>query len=54
MAKRWSLKEDIIICKYCVENPRAYCIVLIKMLLFMFANALKHYIINSVKRKNML
>ena len=24
MAKRWSLKEDIIICKYCMENPWAY------------------------------
>ena len=24
MAKRWSLKEDIIICKYCIENPWAY------------------------------
>ena len=24
MAKRWSINEDIIICKYCVENPWAY------------------------------
>lgn len=24
MAQRWSLKEDIIICKYCIENPWAY------------------------------
>ena len=24
MAKRWSLKEDIIICKYCIENHWAY------------------------------
>ena len=24
MAKRWSLNEDIIICKYCIENPWAY------------------------------
>ena len=24
MAQRWSINEDIIICKYCIENPRAY------------------------------
>ena len=24
MAQRWSLNEDIIICKYCIENPWAY------------------------------
>ena len=24
MAKRWSINEDIIICKYCIENPWAY------------------------------
>lgn len=24
MAKRWTVNEDIIICKYCIENPWAY------------------------------
>ena len=24
MAQRWSLNEDIIVCKYCIENPWAY------------------------------
>ena len=24
MAQRWSANEDIIICKYCIENPWAY------------------------------
>ena len=24
MAQRWSVNEDIIICKYCIENPWAY------------------------------
>ena len=24
MARRWSFNEDIIICKYCIENPWAY------------------------------
>ena len=24
MAKRWSVNEDIIVCKYCIENPWAY------------------------------
>jgi len=24
MSKRWSLNEDIIVCKYCIENPWAY------------------------------
>ena len=24
MAQRWTIKEDIIICKYCIENPWAY------------------------------
>lgn len=24
MAQRWSINEDIIVCKYCIENPWAY------------------------------
>ena len=24
MAQRWSVNEDIIVCKYCIENPWAY------------------------------
>ena len=24
MAKRWSVNEDIIVCRYCIENPWAY------------------------------
>ena len=24
MARRWSVNEDIIVCKYCIENPWAY------------------------------
>ena len=24
MAQRWTLNEDIVVCKYCVENPWAY------------------------------
>ena len=24
MAQRWTLNEDIVVCKYCIENPWAY------------------------------
>ena len=24
MSQRWSLNEDIVVCKYCTENPWAY------------------------------